>query len=86
MDEPRTRAATRTRAVFYLSGLELDQEHLRAGADRMLMSWNASKNNLGFFGVSKRPRRRRVLFLRVWARLRSDRQTVCADGFVSSRA
>ncbi|KAF2608431.1 hypothetical protein F2Q68_00043459 [Brassica cretica] len=35
---------------------------------------------------SKRPRRRRILFLRLWARLRLDRRTVCADGFVSSRA
>ncbi|KAF2556450.1 hypothetical protein F2Q68_00014985 [Brassica cretica] len=26
------------------------EEHLRAGADRMNMSWNACKNRLGFVG------------------------------------
>ncbi|KAF3589534.1 hypothetical protein F2Q69_00027030 [Brassica cretica] len=28
-----------------------DQECLRALADRVFASWNASKNNLGFFGI-----------------------------------
>ncbi|KAF3596064.1 hypothetical protein DY000_02020516 [Brassica cretica] len=28
-----------------------DQEHLRAGADRVFVSRNTSKNNLGFLGI-----------------------------------
>ncbi|KAF3604540.1 hypothetical protein F2Q69_00037372 [Brassica cretica] len=41
--------------VCFLSGSRAaasywDQEHLRAGADRMVTSWDTSKNGLGFVG------------------------------------
>ena len=64
------------------SEAELD----RSWAWSEFASRNASKNNLGFFGIRVSKDQDGALFRRVWARLRSDRRTVGADGFVSSRA